>query len=376
MTQRLNVVGGDAAGMSAASAARRQLPEDESEIVAFERGHCTSYSACGIPYFIDKDVAGASDLIARTPQQFRDHHSIDARTGHEVLEIDLHPRAVLVRDLATGRQGREGFDQLMVATGATPTRPPLPGTEARGIHGVQTLDDGVSLRAVLEQERPSRAVVVGAGYIALEIAEALSAWGVGSTAIGRPSAPLPSLDPDMGALIATAMEGFGMDMRMEEAVTGFDTYGGKVTAVVTDRATIPIDLVILGSGVAPHTALAARAGIPLGGDGGHRGGPQAAHRDRGSVGGRGLRGEVPPRVPTRREAAADRRPQELAGRGGRPHPHRTRVTTGPSWGRGHHRRGRLRQCPAPGPSSVVEGRGPAQDRGAPCVSVKRPRLPA
>ncbi|MDO5366298.1 FAD-dependent oxidoreductase, partial [Kocuria sp.] len=164
MAQRLIVIGGDAAGMSAASAARRQLPQDQLEIVAFERGHYTSYSACGIPYFIGKDVADTTALIARTPQQFRDHHAIDARTGHEVLDIDLHRRAVLVRDLVRGREAWEGFDQLMVATGATPARPPLPGIEAAGIHGVQTLDDGLALRTVLERDRPGRAVVVGAGY--------------------------------------------------------------------------------------------------------------------------------------------------------------------------------------------------------------------
>ena len=186
MAQRLIVIGGDAAGMSAASAARRQLPQDQLEIVAFERGHYTSYSACGIPYFIGKDVADTTELIARTQQQFRDHHAIDARTGHEVLEIDLHRRAVLVRDLTAGREAWEGFDQLMVATGATPARPPLPGIDAAGIHGVQTLDDGLALRAVLERDRPGRAVVVGAGYIGLELAEALSAWGVDITVIGRP----------------------------------------------------------------------------------------------------------------------------------------------------------------------------------------------
>ena len=128
----------------------------------------------------------------------------------------------------------------------------------------RTLDDGLALRAVLERDRPGRAVVVGAGYIGLELAEALSAWGVDITVIGRPPAPLPGLDPDMGALIATAMEGYGMEVRMEETVTGFETHTGKVTAVVTDQATIPTELVILGLGVTPNTTLAADAGIPLG----------------------------------------------------------------------------------------------------------------
>ena len=267
MTQRLVVIGGDAAGMSAASAARRQRGRDELEIVAFERGNYTSYSACGIPYFVGRDVAEATDLIARTPQQFRDNHDIDARTGHEVLDIDLDRRAVLVRELAAGRETWEGFDQLMIATGAVPVRPLLPGIGARGIHGVQTLDDGLALRAALERDRPKRAVVVGAGYIGLELAEALCAWGVEITVIGRGLAPLPALDPDMGGLVATAMDGFGMQLRLDETVTSFDIHDGKVTAVVTDRATVPTDLVILGLGVAPNTALAAQARIPLGATG-------------------------------------------------------------------------------------------------------------
>lgn len=141
MKQRLIVVGGDAAGMSAASAARRRLGPNELEIVAFERGGYTSYSACGIPYFVGKDVPDATDLIARTPEEFRRNHDIDARTGHEVLEVDLDRRAVLVREPAGGREVWEGFDQLMIATGAVPVRRALPGIRARGIHGAQTLDD-------------------------------------------------------------------------------------------------------------------------------------------------------------------------------------------------------------------------------------------
>lgn len=264
MAERLIVIGGDAAGMSAASAARRQLPGDELEIIAFDRGNYTSYSACGIPYFIGKDVADASALIARTPEEFSRNHDIDARIRHEVLDIDLNRRAVLVRDLPNATEGWEGFDQLMVATGALPVRPELPGIEAEGIHGVQTLDDGLALRATLERERPERAVIVGAGYIGLELAEALSAWGMDITVVGRGQAPLPGLDPDMGTLIADAMAGYGMKVRLGETVTGFEARDGKVSAVVTDQAIIATDLVILGLGVRPNTALAAQAGIPLG----------------------------------------------------------------------------------------------------------------
>ncbi|WP_028279300.1 FAD-dependent oxidoreductase [Arthrobacter sp. H5] len=265
MGQRLVVIGGDAAGMSAASAARREQGPGKLEIVAFERGNYTSYSACGIPYFIGKDVARADALIARTPEEFIRNHAIDARTGHEVLGIDLDRRAVRVRNLREESETWEGFDQLMIGTGAVPVRPPLPGIDAEGIFGVQTLDDGLALRAALEREQPRRAVIVGAGYIGLELAEAMCAWGVEVTVVGRGEAPmLPALDADMADLVTGAMRGFGMNVRLGEAVTAFEARKGRVHAVVTEQGRIPTDLVILGLGVLPNTVLAAEAGIPLG----------------------------------------------------------------------------------------------------------------
>lgn len=268
MAERLIVVGGDAAGMSAAAAARRQRGAEELEIVAFERGSYTSYSACGIPYFIGNDVLDLDALIARTPDQFRRDHAIDARTGHEVLEIDLARRAVLVRAVSAGTQSWEGFDQLMIATGAVPARPALPGADAAGIFGVQTLDDGLAVRAVLAAGPPKRAVIVGAGYVGLELAEAMCAWGVRVTVVDRGLAPMASLDPDMGDMLTAAMRRSGMSLQLGQAVTGFETHAGRVTAVVTDEVTVPADLVILGLGVRPNTELAAAAGIPLGPAGG------------------------------------------------------------------------------------------------------------
>jgi NADPH-dependent 2,4-dienoyl-CoA reductase/sulfur reductase-like enzyme len=234
MAERLLVVGADAAGMSAASAARRQQSPQELEIVAFDQGNYTSYSACGIPYFIGGDVDDVEALIARTPEQFLRDHAIEARLRHEVTAVDTDRRAVQVRDLDGGAESWEGFDQLMIATGAAPIRPPLPG----------------------------------AGYIGLELAEALCAWDVAVTVIDRGQAPLTGLDPDMGGMLTEAMHAFGMTLRLGETVTGFDTDAGRVSAVVTDQTTVPTDLVILGLGVRPDTALAAQAGIPLGPAGG------------------------------------------------------------------------------------------------------------
>jgi NADPH-dependent 2,4-dienoyl-CoA reductase/sulfur reductase-like enzyme len=260
----LVVVGGDAAAMSAASAARRLRGHDDLEIVAFERGSYTSYSACGIPYFIGNDVGDLDALIARTPEQFAHNHAIEARVRHEVMTIDLDRRAVLARDLATGEETWEAFDQLMIATGAVPIRPPLPGIDAAGIFGVQTLDDGLAVRAAIEREPPRSAVVVGAGYIGLELAEALCAQGIPVTVIQRGRTPMDTVDPDMGDMLVEAMRRFTMTLRLEETVTGFETDGGRVRAVVTDQGTVPADLVILGLGVRPNSELAAAAGIPLG----------------------------------------------------------------------------------------------------------------
>ncbi|MEA2499276.1 MAG: hypothetical protein QOH26_1681, partial [Actinomycetota bacterium] len=185
MAERLVVIGGDAAGMSGASQARRRRGPEDLEIVAFERGAYTSYSACGIPYLISGVVDDEDDLITRKPEEFRSRQQIDARTGHEVTEIDLAGRAVHVRDLERAREWWEPFDQLLIATGGTPAKPALEGVDAGGIFGVQTLGDGHSIIEALEKEGPKRAVVVGAGYIGIEMAEAFVKRGIEVTVIER-----------------------------------------------------------------------------------------------------------------------------------------------------------------------------------------------
>ena len=170
MTGRIVVIGADAAGMSAASQANR-IAGDAVEIVAFERGTYSSYAACGIPYWVAGDVGEPERLIARSPDAHR-RNGIDLHMRTEVEEIDLAAGRVTVRDLAAGRSYREGFDSLVIATGAVPVRPPLPGADAAGVFGVQTLDDGAALLADLDHAQPRRAVVVGGGYIGVEMAEA------------------------------------------------------------------------------------------------------------------------------------------------------------------------------------------------------------
>ncbi|MEU8861524.1 FAD-dependent oxidoreductase [Streptomyces umbrinus] len=262
--ERLVVVGGDAAGMSAASQARRLKGPDKLEIVAFERGHFTSYSACGIPYWVGGDVEDRDQLIARSPEEHR-ARGIDLRMRTEVTELDVEGGRVRSRDLESGAEAWTSYDKLVLATGAHPMRPSLPGIDAPGVHGVQTLDDGQALLDTLARTAGRRAVVIGAGYIGVEMAEALINRGYEVTVVNRGQEPMSTLDPDMGRLVHEAMEGLGITMVNDAEVTKILTgEDGRVRAVATEDAEYPADVVVLGIGVRPETALAEAAGLPLG----------------------------------------------------------------------------------------------------------------
>ncbi|MFI8347387.1 FAD-dependent oxidoreductase [Streptomyces sp. NPDC085596] len=267
-TKRLVVIGGDAAGMAAASQARRLRKPDELEIVAFERGHFTSYSACGIPYWVGGAVEDRDQLIARTPEEHRER-DIDLRLRTEVTEIDVAGRRVRTHDLESGTESWTSYDKLVIATGARPIRPDMPGADAAGVHGVQTLDDGQALIDTLARTEGRRAVVVGAGYIGVEMAEALLRRGFEVTVVNRGAEPMATLDPDMGRLVRRAMEGMGITMVDDTEVTGLRTgEDGRVRAVTTRDAEYPADVVVMGIGVEPVTDLARAAGLPLGTHGG------------------------------------------------------------------------------------------------------------
>ena len=269
VAERVVVIGANAAGMSAASQAMRSRG-DKLEIVAFERGSYSSYSACGIPYWVAGDVPDAESLVARSPRAHR-ANGIDLRMFTDVEAIDVQAAKVSVRDLASGRRYREGFDHLVIATGAVPARPPVAGGDSRGVFGVQTLDDGAALLAGLERLRPRCAVVIGGGYIGVEMAEALARRHVAVTVVDRAAQPMSMLDLDMGELVHQAMEKVGINVRTDTTVTGFDTDGeGRVRSVVTSDGAVTADVVVLGLGVQANTVLAREAGLPLGDHGGIR----------------------------------------------------------------------------------------------------------
>lgn len=267
------VIGGDAAGMSAASQARRRRDADHLSIVALEQGRTTSYSACGVPYWIGGTVEHREELITRTPEQFRDRQNIEVRVRSKAVGIDTGARTVRVQrldDTGTGpREYDEPFDQLVVATGSVPMRPPVEGIDAAGVHGVQTLDDGEELRAELASGRVHHVVVVGGGYIGLEIAEAATIRGFEVTVVDLSETPVGTFDPDVGAEIADAVRGLGIELVLGDAVSAIETRDGRACAVHTASGReLPADLVVLGLGVRPNVSLAATAGVPIGPSGG------------------------------------------------------------------------------------------------------------
>lgn len=203
-------------------------------------------------------------MIARTPETFRDKQNIDARTLHEVEEIDLDRRRLRVRQLESARVQWEAFDQLLIATGASPFAPDVPVAEAQGIYGLSTLQSGLAVRRAVDEGHPKRAVIIGGGYIGLEMAEALVLRGLEVSLVERMPQVMGTLDPDMGVLVSDALRNIGVALYLEESLESFEVSRGRVRAVVSDQRTLPADLVILGLGVRPNSTLAGEAEIPLG----------------------------------------------------------------------------------------------------------------
>jgi NADPH-dependent 2,4-dienoyl-CoA reductase/sulfur reductase-like enzyme len=261
MTERLVVIGGDAAGLSAASQARRRRGPDDLAIVVFERGGWISYSACGEPYHISGEVPEITDLLARSPERFAADH-IDVRRHHEVTAIDTTARTVTVRGPG-GDDVEEPWDQLLIATGASPIVPPIPGIDVDGVHTLRTLDDAIAIEAAASEVR--RAVVIGAGYIGLEVTEALVARGLEVTVVDLLETVLGRLlAPDLAVLVEAELRRNGVEVLVDTRIEEVTSTHGRVTGVRYDGGHLPADLVVVGGGVAPNVGLAHAAGIPVG----------------------------------------------------------------------------------------------------------------
>jgi len=258
---RLIVVGGDAAGMSGASQARRLDPD--LDITAYERTNWVSYAACGVPYYVGEDVKELRQLQARTPDQFA-RMDIDVRLRHEVTAIDITAKTVTVHDLDTDTMSQEPYDLLLYTTGARPLFPPIEGLDLDGVFQVRTLDDATAIRAALG-DTPRHAVVVGGGYIGLEVAEAFRNLDVPVSVLEMADTVLPrTMDPEMGELVAAQVRELGIDVQTGARVDRVVGVDGHVTGVEAAGITYPADIVVLGLGSAPNSTLAEAAGITLG----------------------------------------------------------------------------------------------------------------
>lgn len=265
--KRILIVGGVAGGASCAARARRLC--ERCEIVIFDRGPFVSFANCGLPYYVGNVIAAEEQLLVATPRLFHERFNIDVHVETEALRIDLARRTVEVRDLKTGATRQERYDALVLAPGAQPIRPPLPGIELPGIYSLRTIPDSRKIRAAVEHA--SRAVVVGGGFIGLEMAENLVRRGLTVTVVEMADQVLPPLDPETASFVEAHLRANGVDLRVGSGVTAFHARPGGGLAVETSTGDrLDADVVILAIGVRPESALAADAGLVLGERGGIR----------------------------------------------------------------------------------------------------------
>lgn len=267
MKQRIVVIGGLAAGPSAASKAKRINPN--ADVILFEKSEHISYGVCEIPYYVGKTFDDPDDLIAYTPQRLEKEKGVTVRVFHSAEEINVSQKKVVVRDLVRDKVSEHPFDKLIVATGSTPRNLGLTGEDGRNVFAVKTLDQGLALRRFIDQEQPTRAVIIGGGYIGMEIAEALRNRQIDTTLLHRGDLPLSGLEHETRVAIRQELEGHGVMFVPRAEIKELVSDGtGRVHEVRTKTGSYPADLVILSLGVEPRVGLATKAGIRVGRFGG------------------------------------------------------------------------------------------------------------
>jgi len=263
---KLVIVGGVAGGASAAARARRVA--EDAEIVVLERGPDVSFANCGLPYYVGGEIRPRDKLLVTTPARLRERFRLDVRTRANVESIDRAAKTVRVRDLDTGREYDESYDALLLAPGAAPLRPPLPGVDSPAVLTLRNLDDVDRIAARVDAA--ARVVVVGAGFIGLELAENLVKRDRKTTVVELQDQVLPPLDREMTTPIVAALRERGVEVLLGESAAAFEPEGGAVSVTLQSGRRLPADLVILGVGVRPESRLAADAGLDVGQRGGIR----------------------------------------------------------------------------------------------------------
>lgn len=257
---KLIVIGGVAAGMSAASKARRIAPDIDIKVYTKEKDF--SYANCGLPYFIGDKIKKHEKLLARTLESF-ESQNINLQTNHVVNKINPLQQTVEVCNLITGDSFIDKYDKLIIATGARPILPPWEGIDLQGVFVVRNITNSINIKDYIMKQKPKNAVIIGGGYIGLEMAENLVEYGCKVTVIERTSHIVPNMDEDMASIVTNYLKNNSIDVLTNEIVEGF-IGNNKVEKVITTNNTIDCDLAIISIGVAPNSEIAAKAGIELG----------------------------------------------------------------------------------------------------------------
>ena len=266
-TKRVLIVGGVAGGASCAARLRRL--SEATEIVIFERGPYVSFANCGLPYHVGDVIKEEKKLLVATAELFRDRFRVDVRVNHEVVAIHRDRQTISVKNVETGELTEERYDDLVLSPGAAPIRPPAKGIELPGIFTVRTVPDARAVRAYLDAHGAKRAVVIGGGFIGLEMAENLAHRGLTVTVLEKAPQVMPPLDAEMAGLVRARLVERGLEVRLGEGFTSFEAAPEGGLLVLTDLgAKLPADIVILAIGVRPEVSLAREAGLTLGARGG------------------------------------------------------------------------------------------------------------
>jgi NADPH-dependent 2,4-dienoyl-CoA reductase/sulfur reductase-like enzyme/peroxiredoxin family protein/rhodanese-related sulfurtransferase/TusA-related sulfurtransferase len=257
------IVGGVAAGMSAATRLRRL--DETAEIIVFERGGYVSYANCGLPYYIGDTITERERLLVQTAEGFRTLFNIEVRTRSEVLAVRSEAKSIRVKDLETGREYDESYDKLLLTPGGSPVKPTIPGSDHSAIHTLWTIPDSDRIRAMVDEGKVKTALVVGAGFIGLEMAENLQARGISVTVVEMARQAMNVIDYEIAAMVHRELRMHKVGLYLEDGVAAFEpAAGGGVVARLTSGRTVAADLVLLSIGVKPNTGFLDGSGIKLG----------------------------------------------------------------------------------------------------------------
>lgn len=264
--KKVVIVGGVAGGASAAARARRL--SEHAKIVVFERGSYISFANCGLPYHIANIITDRNKLLVQTPESMRKRFNLDIRIKTEVIAIDRTRKVVTAKDLTTGNEYEESYDALILSPGAEPVRPPLPGIDNKRVLALRNIPDMDAIIQYLDEKKAGRALIVGGGYIGLEMAEALRLRDIDVVMVELLDQVMAPLDPEMAVPVQDHLAVHGVDLRLQTSVTGFSDGGDTLVAHLSTDEKIPCDFAILSVGVRPETKLAVDAGLKIGERGG------------------------------------------------------------------------------------------------------------